>query len=206
MEITNKVFLGIAVVAIIVVLGVVGYSNFAKKNAPVTNSENSSTKFSDATNCTDITKIDFKNTTIIDDQFGALQFNNGFCESKEEPGNKSADWEHIIIDDFTLTPEPSQIVRFIKINSNHLTGSGAWDRLIGFKCERGIININFDQKGLYGIQVQKLGEKQLSLTIGEWAKNDPMCCPSQEKVSIFQWSSKDHIFSLESEKVQKTPP
>jgi hypothetical protein len=165
-----------------------------------------STKFTDATNCTDITKIDFKNTTIYDDQFGALQFKNGVCESSEDPENKSVDWEHKIIDVCTLTPESSQIVRFIIISSSHHTGSGAWDRLIGFKCESGSIKNIYDQKVLYGIKVQKLGEKQLSLTIGEWANDDPMCCPSQGKVSIFQWSPKDQNFSLESEKVQKTQP
>ena len=201
----NKILLSLGVVAIIAVLGVVEYSNFAKKTVPVTNTENTTTKSSDAT-CTNIAKLDFKNTAIEDEQFGTLQFKNGIFESKEDPENKSADWEHKIVNDFTLTPESSTTLRFIKISSSHLTGSGAWDRLIGFKCVNGNINKFFDQKWLYGIRVEKLGEKQFSLTVGEWAKSDPTCCPSQEKVSIFQWNSKDQTFSLESEKVQKVQP
>ena len=199
----NKIFLGIGVV-VIIVLGVVGYFNFVEKTAPVS-TEGASVKVP-GTTCTNITKIDLKNTVIDDEQFGALQFKNGIFESTEDPENKSADWEHKITDDFMLKPESSQVVRFIKINSNHLTGSGAWDRLVGFKCGDGNINKVFDQKSLYGIKVEKLGEKRFSLTVGEWAKNDPMCCPSQEKISIFQWNSKNQIFSLESERVQKTKP
>ena len=201
----NRILLSIGAVAIIVVLGVVGYSHFAKKTTPLISTKDITIKSSDAT-CADIAKIDFKNTVIEDGQFGTLQFKNGIFESKEDPENKGADWEHNITEDFILRPESSQTIRFININSSHLTGSGAWDSLIGFKCVDGNINKVFDQKRLYGIKVEKFGEKQFSLTVNDWVKSDPTCCPSQEKVSIFQWNSKDQIFSLESEKVQKVQP
>ena len=72
----NKILLGVGVVAIIVVLGVIGYFNFAKKTAPVTKTESNTAKPLDTT-CIDIGKLDFKNTAIEDEQFGTLQFKNG---------------------------------------------------------------------------------------------------------------------------------
>ncbi len=137
--------------------------------------------------CLDIAKVDFKNQSIDN-----LQFKNGVFEEKDELGKM--EWEHKITDDFVMTPETSQIIRFIKINSNHLSGSGAWDRLIGFRCANGSVNKIFDQKGLYGIKVEKRGDKQLSLTTREWGKNDPVCCPSQQKVSLLQWDPKEQTF------------
>lgn len=200
----NTKILNLLVILIIVIAGALGYFVFVKKPAPANTSQTPTSSNITQETCSDIVKIDFKNRVIKDSQFGDLAFKNGVFEQKDDLGG--TDWEHKIVDDFTLTPETSEVIRFIKISSNHLSGSGAWDRLIGFRCGNGGIEKVFDQRGLYGIKVQKIGNDQLSLTIGEWTKNDPVCCPSQQKASLFQWNTQEHTFVLKQEKVQKIQP
>ncbi len=145
--------------------------------------------------CTSVETPDLKNTSIND-----INFRQGKAYTSDGPSPQ--DWEHTLLTDRILKPNKKEL-RLIVINSNHLTGSGAWDTVIVFDCIRGIMNKIFEKKYLYGVNVTTKTDSELLLTSGEWQSNDPMCCPSMEKKEIFRWDDNKGTYGLINTKTEK---
>ncbi len=149
------------------------------------------------TRCNEIVSIDSKNLRIEMPNGGAVQLKNGTAFSSDAgEGGESKDWEINLVQDEIIRPIPGQALRLIKLFSNHLTGSGAWDHVFIFRCVKGKVVRVFQKSFLYGVKIQKITDAELIFTSGEWMKGDPMCCPSKETISTYRWSPKDGIFKV----------
>ncbi|HVN80694.1 MAG TPA: hypothetical protein VMW38_16995, partial [Terriglobia bacterium] len=123
---------------------------------------------------------------------GVLKFEAGASRSYDSPDQGEADhpdWQNEIGLDRMIRPEAGLTLRMIVISSNHLTGSGAWETVLIFTCVNGCLLKVFDRQYLYGAKLTVLSPQVISITSGEWAKNDPLCCPSYEKVELFRWNT-----------------
>ena len=145
--------------------------------------------------CEGIEGIDFKNADLnLEPQ--PLHFRDGkACTSDQEIAD-GCDWEHTVTVDKILVPEPGQTTRLIVVNSNHLTGSGAWDHVFFFRCRSGRVISEFSSKYLYGVKIEKRSDTELWLVSGEWLKGDPSCCPSREKKEIVRWDSRKGAYGV----------
>ena len=133
--------------------------------------------------------MDFNEAAL---SFGAqsLRFRNGKACTSDQAFADGCDWQHAITVDQALVPTPGQTIRLIVINSNHLTGSGAWDHVFFFRCRNGRAVSEFSESYRYGVKIEKRSNTELRLVSGEWLKGDPDCCPSRQKTEIFRWDSK----------------
>jgi hypothetical protein len=155
-----------------------------------------------ATRCDAIDKIDFNNSEL-NFESKLLQFRDGKACTKDGEDTGPCDWEHVVTFDKVLTPEPGQAVRLMIINSNHLTGSGAWDHVLLFECKDGRVVSAFNESYLHGVKIEKLASTEFSLISGEWLKNDPECCPSRNKREVFHWDRKKGAFILSEKTIHK---
>jgi len=143
--------------------------------------------------CSDITRIDFRNSTIRTKQTGGIldsefSFRKGVFNEMEEPGGSIVDWHFEITRDTIVHPAPNTTIRFIGISGNHLSGSGSRDYLIGFLCSDGAIENIFQQNG-EGMRVIALGPPSLQLRFYVVKESDPHCCPSEQKDIWFSWDA-----------------
>jgi hypothetical protein len=146
------------------------------------------------TACDAIEKVDFMNSEL-NFESNSMRFRDGKACTTDGGDASACDWEHTVALDKVLIPEPGKAVRLIIINSNHLTGSGAWDHVLLFECKDGKVTSLFNES-YHDIEVEKLGATEFSLVSGEWLKKDPECCPSRHKRETFRWDRKKGAFSL----------
>ncbi len=118
-------------------------------------------------------------------------------------GSSPKDWEHALSTDRILKPTANKEIRLIVVNSNHLTGSGAWNTVIAFDCVRGTLKKIFEKKHLYGVNIEIKQDDELLITSGEWQRTDPMCCPSKEKRETHQWNQLKGTYLLKKSVIQK---
>lgn len=142
--------------------------------------------------CNKITDLDFANMLLNVPRQGQIQFHEGKSLILDGLGNKN--WECTITKDLLFSPKPSMNLRLIVITCNHLSGSGAWDNVLIYCCRNGKLVRIFQERFLYGARISKLKEDHFSLISGEWLKGDPMCCPSKERLSTYQWDEKEQTF------------
>ncbi len=147
--------------------------------------------------CSGIGFPDLQNAEINDIKF----LNKKGYSSDGLPNAK--DWEHTIISDQHLKPSLEKEVRLIVINSNHLTGSGAWDTVIVFDCVRAKLNKIFEKKYLYGVKMNTNTDGELILTSGDWQPGDPNCCPSKETKEIYRWNQSKGTYILRNTVTQQ---
>ena len=153
-------------------------------------------------NCDSIEKMDFNEAAL---SFGSqsLRFQNGKACTSDQAIEDGCDWQHTLTVDQILVPTPSQTIRLIVINSNHLTGSGAWDHVFFFRCRNGHAVSDFSESYRYGVKIEKRSNTELWLVSGEWLKGDPDCCPSRQKTEIFRWDSKKSAFAMRTKSSRK---
>jgi hypothetical protein len=145
--------------------------------------------------CEDIVSIDFKNLRVDIPMRGIVQLENGIAFSSDAgEDDESKDWEIRLVRDEILRPEAGKALRLIKLNANHLIGSGAWDHVFIFSCVEGQIVRLFHERFLYGVHIEKITDAELIFISGEWMNKDPMCCPSKERISTYRWSTEENTF------------
>jgi len=146
-------------------------------------------------NCDSIEKMGFNEAAL---SFGSqsLRFQNGKACTSDQAIEDGCAWRHTLTVDQTLVPTPGQTIRRIVINSNHLTGSGAWDHVLFFRCRNGHVVNEFSESYRNGVTIEKRSYTELWLVSGEWLKGDPDCCPSRQKTKIFRWDSKKNAFAM----------
>jgi hypothetical protein len=144
--------------------------------------------------CSSVSSTNIRNSTINE-----IKFDEGKACTSDDPAlPNQCDWEHEISRDEILRPVSGREVRLVVLNSNHKTGSGAWDTLIAFDCLNGIMKKIFEKKYLYGVRIEKNTDRELILTSGNWQPKDPQCCPSQEKHETYRWSANKNTYILQS--------
>ena len=151
------------------------------------------------TRCEDIVSIDFRNLTIDIPWRGAVQLEDGVGFSSDAgEGGESKDWEIRLVRDEILRPADGKALRLIILNASHLTGSGAWDHVFVFGCVGGKVVQLFHERFLYGVHIAKIIDAEWIFISGEWLDKDPMCCPSNDRISRYRWSTKENTFKVVS--------
>jgi len=142
--------------------------------------------------CSTVAKPDLQNAKIEND----IYVNGKACSS--DGMIETCDWEHTIVSDEILRPVPGKEVRFVVINKNHVTGSGAWDTILVFDCFNGNLRKIFENRYLYGVKINKKSDGEITATSGEWQPDDSGCCPSMEKTEIYRWNPSKNTYTLKS--------
>jgi len=152
--------------------------------------------------CDDVTSIDVKNMSIEFPARGKVQMNDGTGFSSDAGvDGESRDWKITLIQDVILRPTTSVILRLVRFNADHITGSGAWDHVFIYKCRNGNFVRLFEESHLYGTKIQRLADDEITFVSGEWVKGDPTCCPSKEKQSTYKWDTKSMRYILIEESI-----
>jgi hypothetical protein len=73
------------------------------------------------------------------------------------------------------------------INLNHEVGSGAFDSVLLYACDRDTFVRVWSHTYLYGATIVMGRASDLWITSGVWRQNDAMCCPSQERREHLAW-------------------
>jgi hypothetical protein len=135
--------------------------------------------------CRELAAVDFANMKISLPQ-GEAQLRRGVGYISEDcPGSK--DWKVTLAQDQILQPSPSATLRLLRVRCEHLTGSGSWEHVFIYACRQGRLRRVFQKSFLYEVKIHEKDNGQLLLISGEWRKNDPRCCPSRERFSLYRW-------------------
>ncbi len=155
--------------------------------------------------CKDIEKFDFRNSTLELENRGyvTLVHGNG-CSSDDLPNH--CDWKQEITLDVFLWPQKGIEIRLLRINSDHLTGSGEWDYVLIYECRGGILSRIFERRYLSGVKLERLEGSDLVLRSGHWLPGDANCCPSKEKLETFCWDNKQGTYTLVSTDIRPILP
>ena len=77
----------------------------------------------------------------------------------------------------------------VVLKANHETGSGAWDSVFLYACQRGAFVPVLSRRYLYGARIVVGQNSDLWLTSGVWHSGDPSCCPSHERREHYTWNA-----------------
>lgn len=147
--------------------------------------------------CNEVTSVDFQSLSIKirDREMVQMDHGTGFSSDAGIDG-KSRDWKITLVQDDILRPAAALTLRLVRFEANHITGSGAWDHVSIYQCREGELVRVFEERYLYGVEIQRVNDDELLFISGEWMKGDPMCCPSKEKRSAYKWDSKSKKYIL----------
>ncbi len=147
--------------------------------------------------CHNLKAVDFANMKLDLPGWGTVKLSKGIGYTSEDPDfSESKDWKITIEQDEILRPPPSTTLRLLRVTCNHLTGSGAWDHVLIYCCREGKLVRIFQERFHYGVKIQKPEPSELLFEYGEWTKDDPHCCPSLERVSIYRWNESAQTYNL----------
>jgi len=76
----------------------------------------------------------------------------------------------------------------VVINANHGSGTGTWDYVLLYACERGAFVPVLSRQYLYGAKIEIGPESDLWITSGVWRPGDASCCPSRERREHYAWN------------------
>ena len=95
----------------------------------------------------------------------------------------------------------------VVINRNHVAGSGEFDSVFWYACERGTLVPVWSHSYLYGATIVMGQESDVWITSGVWRPNDAMCCPSQERREHLAWNgAKRSVVLLGTEVTARPAP
>ena len=145
--------------------------------------------------CTDISRIDLRNATIPLEDAGLFKLVDGKgCTSDAVPGK--CDWKQTLTMDRMLYPDKANALRLIKVNSTHVTGSGAWDYVLVLKCLGGQMMTVFQRQYPYGAKLEFAENGVLKIESGHWLRDDAECCPSKKRIESLNWNGERSSFEL----------
>jgi hypothetical protein len=146
----------------------------------------------------DITVVDFANMKLfLPDQGMKVQLKRGIGYLSEDPyARGSKDWKIAIAQDEILRPSSATTLRLLRVECDHLTGSGSWDYVFIYGSDKGGLVRIFQKNFVYGVKINVPKASDLLFTSGEWSKNDPRCCPSVVRVSRYRWNKQAGTYLL----------
>ena len=160
-----------------------------------------------AQRCSDITTVDFRNSTVtsVRDVDEPLGFRDGvFDEMAPRSPSGPVEWRYEIAHDTTVHPDPQTTIRFIEMFKDHLSGTGSWEYLIGFRCSDGVVRNVFQQAG-EGMRVVSLSPDTLHLGFVVWKQGDSHANPSGEKDRWFSWNTSSNTY-VETRRIYRERP
>jgi hypothetical protein len=123
--------------------------------------------------CTDIRNIDFNNLKF-ESAGTVFSFHNGKAHSRDCPDcatdSDKPDWEANIEQDKVITPSPNVSIQFLLVDNSHLTGTGSWIHVVGFRCVTADSPVGsrllkvFDRKGM-SLQLERIDNQSVTLTM-----------------------------------------
>jgi len=119
-----------------------------------------------------------------------LSHGTGCYAAPEVEGELHCDFETTIKQDTTI----DEGRRLVIANSNHLTGSGAFDYLVVFACVRDAVKVVLLEEFFYGVTVESVLPERITVTGGHWTNEDSNCCPSGKRHIVYEWSSTDFAY------------
>jgi hypothetical protein len=138
--------------------------------------------------CRDAEGIDFRNAVVEVAPLGAVRLESGVGYASDAgEGGASRDWRLTLHEELVLRPAPGTVVRLVRLEASHLTGSGEWEHVLAFRCRDGVLERILDERFLYGVDVHRVNDGILRFTYGEWREKDPMCLPSADRVDTYRW-------------------
>jgi len=159
--------------------------------------------------CADVRRFDFRNATIhvgssdkneLQTLFNephrlALTFHlrDGVALSYDDPSAKSGtpDWKAELVLDREVHPEPSIWIHVIVLEDVHMTGTGTWNYVMAFGCDKGRLVRKF-QFTSEGVSLKHLDDQTLQLYQGIWLPTDP----SRHRELIYKWDARVHQYRL----------
>jgi hypothetical protein len=86
------------------------------------------------------------------------------------------------------------------LNADH-RGSGAWDYVFLYRCDRDDYVPAFSERYLYGAKVELGKSADLWITAGLWSTKDPTCCPSRTRRVHLVWRGREKRFVVTESQV-----
>ena len=117
---------------------------------------------------------------------GPVRLKDGRGCVKERPEDPGCNWS-VALTRVETWGVGGQLV-LVVINRNHEAGSGAFDSVFWYACERGTLVSVWSQSYLYGATIVMGQESDLWITSGVWRPGDATCCPSQERREHLAWN------------------
>jgi hypothetical protein len=136
--------------------------------------------------------------TAADPDFSGRSLKNDILCQPDSGRPGRCEWEGRIVDDRVLESRAGSERRLVRLNDDHLTGSGAWDYLSVFICVAGNTVPVFRDRFHHGVRVEEASPQILSVISGEWNPPDPTCRPSRRKRQVYQWDSVCRLYILDS--------
>ncbi len=112
---------------------------------------------------------------------------SGISAGDRDQLKQKPDWRTTIERDLIIQPGGSGGVRILVLNRNHLTGTGSYTYVFGFRCNAGSVDKIFEASG-QGVRFDKATDSAIDITVGIWRPSDPHCCPSREEHLRYVWS------------------
>ena len=112
-------------------------------------------------------------------------------EIKQKP-----DWKTTIEQDTLIRPIGSGGIRVLVLSRVHLTGTGAFTYVFGFRCSSGSLQEIFEASG-EGIKLERATDNGIEINVAIWSQNDAHCCPSRHERLRYIWSPARKRFARE---------
>jgi hypothetical protein len=117
---------------------------------------------------------------------GPVRLKDGRGCVKARPEDPSCDWS-VQLTRAETWGVGGQFLLVI-VNRDHETGSGAFDSVFWYACERGMFLQVWSHSYLYGTTIVMGQESDLWITSGVWRPGDATCCPSQQRREHLAWN------------------
>jgi hypothetical protein len=130
---------------------------------------------------------------------GPVRLKDGRGCVKARPEDPRCDWS-VALTRAERWGAGGQLV-LVVINRNHEVGSGAFDSVFWYACERGTLVPVWSHSYLYGATIVMGQESDLWITSGVWRPGDSTCCPSQERREHLAWNGATRSVALRGSEV-----
>jgi hypothetical protein len=117
---------------------------------------------------------------------GPVRLKDGRACVKARPEDPECDWSVQLAR--TETWGISGQLLLVVINRNHQAGSGAFDLVFWYVCERGTFVPVWSHTYLYGATIVLGQASDLWISSGVWRPGDASCCASQDRREHLAWN------------------
>jgi len=115
------------------------------------------------------------------------------CYSDDEDNPKHCDWKVAVVEDRKIANDR----RLIVVDSEHMTGSGAWIDVGVLGCQAGKITAILHDQFSESVDVEEATADKLVLRFPNWTGSVASCCPLLEERRVYVWNKEDHKYVLE---------
>jgi hypothetical protein len=158
--------------------------------------------------CTDIGKIDFRNSIIPTSSHDENELQTLFNEASDlgspfdmrdgkafpdSPDQNSPEWEAELLVDRLINPDSSTWIRILVVENSHLKGPGSWRFVLGVSCRDGHV-IPVFRFSAEGVTLRHLDTRAILLYQAIWTHDDSHASPSLHREVRYEWNKEQHRF------------